>query len=312
MADKAARIMRAVGNRQGRGRLTKERGAARAYVPRGVVISTAELGAIGKSVVARQLTVDVRKDSLNMELLSAAQGQRHVYSYAMKSFIQWVGANWDAVTETLQTEMASRRKGGDQSQHSRLPDAINTLYCAFDLAMVWATSIGAIAESEAARLSAECWDALVGIARRQQQKVEDEDPANKFINVLVSLLHGRKVLIEGKKRPDLGGDTRIGWWNGVEINLLPEAAYNAVVSFMARSGDHFSATPVDLARDLNEAGWLAATEADRMRVSRRDGGKQQPVLCLSAAKLIIHLEGLGLAIDDLAVKHTPTDDETEA
>lgn len=309
MADKAARIMRAVGNRQARGRLTKERSAARAYIPRGVVIATAELGAIGKSVVARQLTVDVRKDSLDLELLSTAQGQRHVYSYAMKAFIQWIGENWDAVKDTLQTEMASRRKNGDKGQHSRLPDAINTLYCAFDLVMIWATSIGAITESEAARLSSECWDSLVGIAQRQQRKVESEDPANKFIDVLVSLLHGRKVLVEGKKRPDLGGDTRIGWWNGVEINLLPEAAYNAVVSFMARSGDHFAATPTDLGRDLQEAGWLASSESDRNRAKRRDGGKQMPVLCLSAAKMALHLGGLGLTLDDLAAKHTPMDDD---
>jgi hypothetical protein len=309
MADKAARIMRAVGNRQGRGRLTKERGAARAYIPRGVVISTAELGTIGKSVVARQLTVDVRRDDIDMELLTAAQGQRHVYSYAMSGFIQWVGENWSAIETGVSDAMTDRRRNGDRSQHSRLPDAANALYCAFDVAMNYATAIGAITKQEADEWCKLCDLALLDIARRQQQKVEQEDPANKFMSVLTSLIHSRKIMIEGKKRPDLGGETRIGWWNGVEINLLPEAAYNAVVGFMARSGDHFSATPVDLARDLHEAGWLAATDADRMRVSRRDGGKQHSVLSLSASKWLAYISEMGLSIDDLCVKHAPRDED---
>lgn len=309
MTDKAARIMRAVGNRQARGRLTKDRDSARAYIPRGMVIATAELGAIGKSVVARQLTVEVKKDDISLDLLSVAQGKRAMYGYAMRAFIQGISASWETVSQELQKEMADRRRTGDRSQHSRLPDAVNALYCAFDLAMVWATEIGAITKQDADRRCAECNAALLDLARRQQQKVEEEDPANKFVSALITLIHQREVLISGRTRADLGGRLRIGWWNGVELNLIPDAAFSAVVGFLGKSGQHFASTKADLGRDLKNAGWLAATENDKNQVKRSDGSEKVRVYCLSAARLFSLAAEMGLYLDDLQSGSEPRDSQ---
>ena len=291
MTDKAARILRAAGNRQGRGRLTKTSGTARTYAPRGVVIATAELGAMGKSAVARQLTVDVREPDLDLALLTDAQRDRTKYSYGMRGFIEWVAESYDTLKADCIREMDERRRNADRGQHGRLADAANALYVAFDVALTYATAIGAISEARANDLCAEFATILPDMTRRQQEKITSEDPATKFISSLVSLMMGRKVLIEGRKRPDLGGETRIGWWNGTEINLIPESAYNAVMQFLGRSGEHFAASISDLGRDLVIAGWAKVVEEDRNTIDRVDPaiGKRSPVYCLVAAKFVEHL-----------------------
>lgn len=314
--DKAARIMRAVGNRQGRGRMTKTQGAARTYIPRGVVIATAELGAAGKSVRARQLTVTVKKGAVNLGLLTIAQTKRHVYGYAMSEFIRWAGVNWAVLGDSLRSAMLERRESGSKTQHSRLPDAINSLYCAFDTAMTWAVSIGALSYAEAEAYCTQFDEALCEMAQEQQSNIDAEDPANKFVSALIAMLHGREVLITSKMRPSLGGgERRIGWWNGTEISLIPDAAFAAVVPYLSRSGVHFPATKNDLGRDLMDAGWLTATERETLQVKRADPAEKGPgkdklrVYAMNATKLFDLAATMGLAVEDLAERNTPADPE---
>ncbi len=268
---KVARLLRAQGNRSGRGRMTQQRKAATTYEPRGVLLATAELGAIGRSAVARQLTVDIKQNDMNVERLTIAQGKRKIYGYAMRGFIEYIAQNWDTVKDRLETRMLEMRRGGDTSQHGRLPDAIACLYSAFDLAMTWAVSISAIAQDDATRRSAECLAVLQDIAERQNELINRENPAQKFMTTLVTMLAQKKVQIVGKGGPGMGGEFGevIGWWDGIEVCLLPTAAYRAVAKYVSESGGHFPGNTSTLGRDLNDAGWLAMTDKTGTQLLRR-------------------------------------------
>ena len=91
MDRKAQRLLRAVGNRQGRGRMTSDTTLRRSYSPRGMVIATAEAlpeGPAFESAAARPV---VKRFSRGREPGAAigASGLRRALR-AMAGYIEWV------------------------------------------------------------------------------------------------------------------------------------------------------------------------------------------------------------------------------
>ncbi|MGH3147484.1 MAG: CHC2 zinc finger domain-containing protein, partial [Rubrobacter sp.] len=73
MDRKAQRLLRAVGNRQGRGRMTSDTTLRRSYSPRGLVIATAEAlpeGPAFESAAARSLSVNLSRSDIDLGCLS--------------------------------------------------------------------------------------------------------------------------------------------------------------------------------------------------------------------------------------------------
>lgn len=278
--DKLGRITRSVGNRAARGRLTSSRKSARTYVPRGVVAMTAELGATGRSVVARQFTITVKEGDVDLAKLTAAQQQRHLYSYAMRGYIDWLRQNYDAVEDTVNKNLIEQRNEfATSGMHGRLPDTAAQLYIAFDVALMWATTIGAISKVEADRLCADFKAALRNMARQQNDVVERENPASKFMSTLVTLLAQGRALIAPKQSmvSVLGNELgeRIGHWDGNTIFLYPPAAVRMVNQFVSQMGSHFGADTNTLGRDLRDADWLVKTSGERTQVLQRVEGYDQ-------------------------------------
>ena len=82
MDRKAQRLLRAVGNRQGRGRMTSDTTLRCSYSPRGLVIATAEAlpeGPAFESAAARSLSMNLLREDVNLRGLSELQ--RHKQSF---------------------------------------------------------------------------------------------------------------------------------------------------------------------------------------------------------------------------------------
>jgi hypothetical protein len=313
MQDGAARIIRAAGNRQGRSRLDSDSQFKRTYAPRGVVISTAERGALGLSVNSRLLTVDIEPGDVDPAKLAIAQAQRHVYGYAMVGFIRYLAEHWDAVTTRLKENVAETRTAYSVSgQHKRLPNAIATLFAAFDLAMDYAQQIGAITKEEAEQRTTACFTALQEIAETQSAIVEAQDPTLRFVTAIVTLLAQGKVFIPGKDGAvDIGGELgeRLGWWDGENIYLLP-AAYNVVCRYVAQEGETFPLDSATLAKELDRRGYLAERGKGQIQLGRRDptqGGKLTRVYILNHNRFMDIAESLGLTEADLYITKPQND-----
>lgn len=303
MQDAAARIIRAAGNRQGRSRLDSDSQFKRTYAPRGVVISTAERGALGLSVNSRLLTVDIEPGDVDPDKLATAQAQRHMYGYAMVGFIRYLAEHWDAVTDRLRGNVAETRIAYSVAgQHKRLPNAIATLFAAFDLAIDYALQIGAITKEEAEQRTGACFTALQEIAEAQSAIVEAQDPTLRFMTAIVTLLAQGKAILPGKDgAPDIGGELgeRLGWWDGESIYLLP-AAYNLVCRYVAQEGEAFPLDSATLGKELDRRGYLAERGSGRIQLGRRDpAGKLTRVYILNHSRFMDIADSLGLSEADL-------------
>ena len=305
MQDAAARVMRSVGNRQGRSRLDSNAAFKRTYTPRGVVASTAERGAAGLSVKSRLLNIDIEPGDVSGERLASAQGQRHIYGYAMRGFIEWVASNWGDLAQSLPGRVADvRSMNSVEGQHKRLPNATATVYIAFDVAMTYATEIGAVDEVTANAHRDQCYEALQQIAKNTSEDVESQDPALMFVSTLVTLLAQKKAFIAPKGLDiALGSEMgeRLGWWDGTRVYLLP-SAYNAVYQFAQKQGETLALDPTTLAKELRRRGYLAETSSNRIQAGRRDeSGAFKKVYVLAYKRIIEVAENLSLSETDIQI-----------
>lgn len=304
----AQRIIRSVGNRAGRGRLGSDTSFRRTFEPRGVVLSTAERGALGTSTVARIQTVTVGHGDINGERLAAAQKQRHVYGYAMTGYLQHIAEHWEKLNKSLPIKVIDSRGATDLS-HKRLPGAMAMLQAAFDLAMEYAVSIGAITQEDADTRMGECYAALRNIALAQSALVEEQDPARIFVTILINLLRQGKAHLQ-KKDPgesiaaagfgaELG--ERLGWYDGEIAYLLP-AAYNAVYRYIASEGWAFPSDERTLRRDMDRLGYIADKDEGRLNIRKRDptAPSTRPwVTVVWVEKILAAAEQMGIDQDDL-------------
>lgn len=298
LQDAVSRITRAVGNRQGRSRLDSNSEFKRSYSPRGVVMMTAERKALGKSTNSRILTIDVEPGDVDSVKLSVAQKQRHVYGYAMAGYIRWVAERWDELKNELPSFVADERAKSDgNGHHKRLPNATAVLYAAFTMAMHYAIEIGAISQDDAARYRAECRRALQDMAETQNQATEAEDPAQKYVTIIATLVAMNKAYIPGKKEDANLGATmgeKLGWHDGVSVYLLP-GAYNAVCRYARDEGWTFPSDESTLRKELDRAGYITKRTGERLTTKQREPGlndRPVTVTAISYEKFVGILAGM--------------------
>lgn len=291
MEASADMIIRDVGNQSGRGRLNSNLSARPVFYPRGMILSTGEMVPPGLSTTARMLTVEVRRDAMDIERLTAAQAEADRYPHALAGYILWLAARWEALTQTLPQKRYDFRAHilKNHTGHRRVPENLATLYIGLDLALTYAAEIGALTEREAEDWRERGWEALWGVAESQTGRIERERPTLIFLEVLSTLITQGKARLYHKDgdrefAPEPGTEI-VGWYDDTSIYLIPEAAYHAVTRFLREEGKQFPVNKDALHKYLAEEGFLAKYDEGHYTWPIRKGGVQRRVLHFSREKV---------------------------
>jgi len=294
-------IVRAVGNRQGRGRLDQNSEFKREYIPRGVVLMTSEKKATGKSTLSRIITVDVEPGDIDSKMLAQCQKQRYVYPYAMRGFIEYVAREWEHLSQVLPAQVAEVRAASSvYGHHRRLPNATSTLFVAFNCAMSYAVEIGAIEQADADQKMMYFYEALNDLAELQNAATEAEDPGRRYLTTLASLIAQGKAHIGTKTGNEslvtLGNSAteKLGWHDGESVYFLP-GAYNAVCRYAAAEGQMFPSDENTLRKELDRAGYITKKTGGRLTTKQRlPGGNVINVTAVALERFTDILESLGV------------------
>jgi len=286
MERNAARIVRNVGNRGGRGRLASDLSLRTTYRPRGLVISTGEQMPDGQSITARMYTVEVRPGDVDLGRLTTAQAEAGRYPHALAGYLLWVAGQWEHLAKTLpqlRMDLRTRLLAEMSDSHLRIPDVLTTLYLGLDLGLAYAAEVGALSDGEAQAWRERGWEALKAGAEAQAKRVERERPTVRFLEVLADLLAQGRVQLEDRNgKGKIGGDAanaeRLGWYDERFIYLLPGAAYNRVARFLRDEGGHFPVKERVLRKHMDEEGYLVRGSNGRYTDVVRMGEKIQRVL----------------------------------
>ncbi len=304
----ADRLLRAQGNHSGRQRMRPDGSLRPPRPPRGTVLSTGEDTPRGHSLRARLLVIEVEPGDIDFEKLTSCQqdAATGAYAEAMAGYLAWLAPQLEGVLARFRQRAVELR--GDLSgpgSHRRVPSMIGELLAAFEIFAGFCVEAGALAPGEPELLVARCRKALVDSAEQQAIHQSAADPAERFFALLASAISsGRShvAAIDGhapgvphdpgawgwRRNADNGWDeqgARVGWIDGDDLVLDPEAAFAEANKLAVSQGESFGVGPNTLYRRLKERHLLASTDPKHNTVRWTIEGARRRVLHLRPSVL---------------------------
>jgi len=193
-ARKAQRVLRNVGNRAARGRMRSDLTGRPDRPPRGLPLCTGEMLPPGASILARLVQVEVDRDRLNLPAVTAMQENGGRLAHAMRGFIEWLAPQYEELQVCLPAAREEmRRELQTRFGHLRQPEAMANLYVGLDLFSQFAESVGALDAARAQQLRDEGIITFESLAARVRKHLTEIDPAERFVEILTTLLHQGRV-----------------------------------------------------------------------------------------------------------------------
>ncbi len=269
---KAGDIVRAIGNRSGKGRLRSDLSARALRSPRGLVLSTGEATPDHHSIRARLFIVEIAKGDVDLPKLSKLQAQSHRLPHAMLAYILWLIDRLEDLRERLPRRFVQlRTELAGAADHGRTVELVAHLLVRLEVFMEFIRSLGLRDEAQATEWLTMARAALLESCAAQNRAMQEAKPAEMFIETLRSLLAVGEVRLVGHGGTDLAGV--IGWKSPQDglAHLEPKAATRAVQEALRKEGKRLPVTGSDLNKALHAAGYLAKIEPGHLTVKTRKG-----------------------------------------
>lgn len=315
MRRKAARLLRAAGNRSGRGRMRSDTTLRPELYPRGIVIVTAEEQAPGESTAARLWDIPVTDGAIDSVRLDALKGSGDALGLAAAGYVRYLmgrlelGAAW--LHELFATARDRARLVGG---HLRHPQTFAHLLTGWLVFAEFAQTVGAVSPQEAKERLGEVVGALRAVAELQAENARRVRPDLIFISTLGDLFAGWRAhlcSLDGKvpshaDNPDDGtlwgwqitpndenpewtktiphGD-KVGWVDGECLYLIPTAAHRLVAKTVVDRGESFLISPHALNEALERGGFLVRGSKG-LRHNQWAEGRQHDVIRLDRTAVL--------------------------
>jgi hypothetical protein len=287
----ADRLFRNAGNQAARQRMRPDGTLRAPRPPRCLFLSTGEEVPRGHSVRARLVTVEMSKGEITSERLSRCQAEAGRYAGAMAGYLSWLAGRYEGVHAEVRDRLARLRgdlRDGQAQAHARTPSNVAQLTIGLDFFLQFAEGTGAIDAARRAALKARIDAALREVGQAQEEQQVDAEPTAHFLRLLRSCIGSGRAHVAGVKgeEPAAGpaawgwrprqvgsGDQareewqpqgrRVGWLDGGNLYLDPEAAHAEAQRFATEKGEAMGLTTRTLGKRLHEKGVLKATDQSR-------------------------------------------------
>ncbi|MDP9475526.1 MAG: hypothetical protein M3R38_07515 [Actinomycetota bacterium] len=307
---KADRVLRAKGNAAGRSRMGADLTIRVAKPPRAMILSTGEDTPRGQSLRARMLVLEHGEADVAWERLTECQrdAEAGLYAAAMAGFVSWLAPRYGEVLRRMPEEVRELREQASRvDQHKRTPGIAADLGLGLRYFLSYAEETGAITAEEAAELRKRGWKAILEAAGTQRAHQAASEPAKRFVELISSAVASGRAHIaatSGEKPQGnagalgwrkTGGEyadgrsqgDRIGWADGEDLYLEPEAAYR-VAQREAQGGEALTVSARTTRKRLKEKGLLVSVDDKRQTLTVRrtiEGVKDRSVLHLRLSSL---------------------------
>lgn len=293
----AQAVMRAYGDRTGKGRLRADSTPMESRPPQGNAIITAEFAPdIGESGTARYFALELKEKDVDLETLTAFQKeaangtlQRCMFAYtewiketflhseeATQEFVRFLNSHFLSCREEF-------RKSGIRC-HGRVPEAVAHLQMGMDFFLLFLKEKEVMDEESNAEIQQRFKEILYRIASRQAESIDQDKPTHKFICKLYALLESNQAYVDDKNNPgELGFGTCLGYQDDTFLYLHSELCHKVIRKFCEEQGENFSCTHKSLLKAMAEEGLILPGKEQNTR-PLRVGSKQKRVVYLYREK----------------------------
>jgi len=270
-------LIRAYGDRVGRGRLSADAKLKDAYVPHGNLLVTGEdVPRLEESGLARLLFLEVEKGQINDKKVSELQKKTKLLAQAMRGYIEWILPQTKTLPDMLAKKfIVYREQAQVENGHLRLAETVAWLYTGYEMFIEYAALNGVINASQRQDSLDEAWEELTGLADRQQKRIDTDNPVAMFLTALNELLLTEKCVCiklveiieeDAPPRDDKEKPKGFGGYEGSECFLLiPNIIMAMIKDFYKRQDTRFSTTLNMLLKMLDAKGFIEVdTQQDRV------------------------------------------------
>ena len=312
---KADRLLRAQGNRSGRGRMRADTTLRAEYYPRGLIISSGEDVPNGQSLRARMVVVELSQGDVDLEVLTELQkaAAEGVLASALSGYLRWLAPQMEDLKERLLVRRRElRAEAAGAGAHARTPDTVASLALGIEQFLAFAVESGAITDTRAQELWDEGWQALGEAAEAQAEHQAGEEPTRQFLDLLIAAIVAGDAHVANAKTGEQPEDAeRWGWrsgstgadeYEGAELQprgkcigwlsedgsllLEPGAAYAAAQRMARDQGTSLPIKKQTLYKRMAEKGLLASRDPRGGRNTTRatiDGERKTVVHLIAGA-----------------------------
>lgn len=293
----AQAVMRAYGDRTGKGRLRADATPMESRPPQGNAIVTAEYTPdIGESGTARYFALELKESDVDLGTLSSYQREaaNGVFQRCMFAYTEWLRKSFlsspDAEQEFVRYLNArflflreEFRKSGIRC-HGRVPETVAHLRMGMEFFLLFLKEKAVMDEESNAEIMEQFRKVLYGLAARQAESIEQDKPTHLFIRKLFSLLESEKAcLLSRNEVHDFIPNHCVGYEDEGWFYLHTDIAHKMVRKLCEEQGENFAVTSKGLLKAMAEEG-LIKTSAGQNTVSIRINGKSRRVMCLDKHK----------------------------
>ena len=301
----AQSIMRAYGDRTGKGRLRADSTPMDARPPQGNAIITAEFPPdIGESGTARYFALELKNGDIDLEYLTSIQreAEKGTLRRCMFAYIQWLKELF-LVSDDTQKEFVSLLKGMFETRrndfresgiqcHGRVPEAVAHLQIGMDMFLFFLKDNGNIPEDYMKYIAKHFKEILYDLARKQADSIVQDKPTHKFIRKLYALIESNQCsLLPRNQIHDFVPSNCIGYEDETLLYLNCDLAHRAVKKLCEDQGEAFTISCKSLLKQLAEEE-LIFTSAGQNTRSVRINGKSKRLLCLYREKAQLIADGV--------------------
>jgi Domain of unknown function (DUF3854)/3'-5' exonuclease len=307
MHRRADRLLRAQGNRSGRGRMWADGTLRPQYHPRGLVVSSGEDTPRGQSLRARMLISEISPGEVDLNVLTEMQraAAEGLLASAMSGYVAYLTPLMGGLKESLPARQKELRAIG-VGAHARTPDVVASLALGLETFLGFATEVGAITDTQVSQNWDAGWKALIDAAAAQAEHQASEEPTQQFREHLEAAIGGGDAHLanaQTDEKPDNPGrwgwrygldewrprGKRIGWVAADGSLLLEPGVAFAMAQRTARDqGIALLVNQRTMWKRLHEKGLLASREVTRGRNTTRatiDGNRKTVIHLIPEALL---------------------------
>ena len=278
----AQKIMRAYGDRTGRGRMRADCTLMENRPPQGNAIITGELRPdVGESGIARYFPLELKDGDVNLAYLTeyqeeAAQG---VYRRTMYAYTEWLKRRFICNDDHEEKFVKRLRELYDFYRsdflshgvkcHGRLPEIVACLMIGTRFFLYFLKENGVIFQDEKDEEIKNFSDLLLRVAAQQAVDIEYEKPANIFVRKLYALMESGDVVL---KKKGSHGDYTPSFFSGIVnsdyLMIHLDSVFPLIKKLCNDSGEAFPYTKNSIMKALVEEGIAEPGRQSTTRVTK--------------------------------------------
>ena len=260
MANKLESIIRMVGDGSTKSRSNVNLEDCRGEGVKGMVALTGELQGKGLSSNLRCLYCEIEREKVNLEVVTWFQKNKDYYCTLIQHFVWFLSCSWEHVKLYIQSNFERYRRASEgELNERRLIDVLATLYTISDIIRLFFIAYCKLPKSMIDSDIISMKRSLVDVVKRSEMLSVEEEPALRFMKVIVDMLEKGKLTIGSGRLTEMTISYSDGFWEADYLYLLPENVYVKVTTYLRTGGLYFGVDREHLGKMLCSEGYAVAT-----------------------------------------------------